>query len=261
MMDGNIYSISILNFNSEIGFFVKRPEFPSYISENFSQQITKFIFKNYLCKHPSQRYFYVSMEHSISSKLRAKISLTGKLCIIIIFSSLLDIHYVNLFHDGIKNTLYYLSGNKKIKMDDYRNEYLHLNKCLLNALYLINPNEKIMFKHSQENASERLLLGYYNIYFQRMFYTVQSIKKLIFNLEIQEYNKKKHEYNYIHKINKINDKAKFKLTPKLVGVFLQKKQKRKKIFLEIEENIVKENNDNKNDNKDNDKNIKNDNDK
>ena len=244
-MDGNIYSISILNFNSEIGFFVKRPEFPSYISENFSQQITKFIFKNYLCKHPTQRYFYVSMEHSISSKLRAKISLTGKLCIIIIFSSLLDIYYVNLFHDGIKNTLYYLSGNKKIKMDDYRNEYLQLNKCLLNALYLINPNEKIMFKHSQESTKERLLFGYYNIYFQRFFYTVQSIKKMVFNLEIRDYNKKKHEYNYIHKINKINDKAKFKLTNKLVGVFLKKKQNRKKMFLEEEkENKNKDKNNN-----------------
>ena len=249
-MEGNIYSISILNFNSEIGFFVKRPEFPSYISENFSQQITKFIFKNYLCRHPSQRYFYVSMEHSISSKLRAKISLTGKLCIIIIFSSLLDIHYINLFHDGIKNTLYYLSGNKKIKMDDYRNEYLHLNKCLLNALYLINPNEKIMFKHSQETTNERLLLGYYNIYFQRMYYTVQTIKKMVFNLEIQQYNKKKHEYNYIHKINKINDKAKFKLTHKLVGVFLSKKKERKKMFLD---EIKKEENE---ENKEN--NIKND---
>ncbi len=249
-MEGNIYSISILNFNSEIGFFVKRPEFPSYISENFSQQITKFIFKNYLCRHPSQRYFYVSMEHSISSKLRAKISLTGKLCIIIIFSSLLDIHYINLFHDGIKNTLYYLSGNKKIKMDDYRNEYLHLNKCLLNALYLINPNEKIMFKHSQETTNERLLLGYYNIYFQRMYYTVQTIKKMVFNLEIQQYNKKKHEYNYIHKINKINDKAKFKLTNKLVGVFLSKKKERKKMFLD---EIKKEENE---ENKEN--NIKND---
>ena len=241
-MDGNIYSISILNFNSEIGFFVKRPEFPSYISENFSQQITKFIFKNYLCRHPSQRYFYVSMEHSISSKLRAKISLTGKLCIIIIFSSLLDIYYVNLFHDGIKNTLYYLSGNKKIKMDDYRNEYLQLNNCLFNALYLINPNEKIMFKRAQETTNERLLLGYYNIYFQRMFYTVQAIKKLVFNLEIREYNKKKPEFNYMHKINKINDKAKFKLTNKLVGVFLKKKQKRKEMFLE-------EDNDNENNNK------------
>ena len=242
-MEGNIYSISILNFNSEIGFFVKRPEFPSYISENFSQQITKFIFKNYLCRHPSQRYFYVSMEHSISSKLRAKISLTGKLCIIIIFSSLLDIHYINLFHDGIKNTLYYLSGNKKIKMDDYRNEYLHLNKCLLNALYLINPNEKIMFKNSQETTNERLLLGYYNIYFQRMYYTVQTIKKMVFNLEIQQYNKKKHEYNYIHKINKINDKAKFKLTNKLVGVFLSKKKERKKMFLdEIKKEENEENN-------------------
>jgi hypothetical protein len=248
-MDGNIYSISILNFNSEIGFFVKRPEFPSYISENFSQQITKFIFKNYLCKHPSQRYFYVSMEHSISSKLRAKISLTGKLCIIIIFSSSLDIYYVNLFHDGIKNTLYYLSGNKKIKMDDYRNEYLQLNKVLLNALYLINPNEKIMFKHSQESTNERLLLGYYNIYFQRMFYTVQTVKKMIFNLETQEYNKKKNEYNYIHKINKINDKAKFKLTPKLVGIFLKKKEKRKKFFLEDE------NSNNIKDNKNNDEDI------
>ena len=246
-MEGNIYSISILNFNSEIGFFVKRPEFPSYISENFSQQITKFICKNYLSRHPSQRYFYVSMEHSISSKLRAKISLTGKLCIIIIFSSLLDIHYINLFHDGIKNTLYYLSGNKKIKMDDYSNEYLHLNKCLLNALYLINPNEKIMFKHSQETTNDRLLLGYYNIYFQRMFYTVQAIKKLVFNLEIQAYNKKKHEYNYAHKINKINDKAKFKLPNKLVGFFLKKKQDRKKLFLDEE---------NKNDNKEN-KNINN----
>ena len=245
MMDGNIYSISILNFNSEIGFFVKRPEFPSYISENFSQQITKFIFKNYLCRHPSQRYFYVSMEHSISSKLRAKISLTGKLCIIIIFSSLLDIHYVNLFHDGIKNTLYHLSGNKKIKMDDYRNEYLQLNKCLLNALYLINPNEKIMFKHSQETTNERLLLGYYNIYFQRMYYTVQTIKKMVFNLEIQQYNKKKHEYNYIHKINKINDKAKFKLTNKLVGVFLSKKKERKKMFLdEIKKEENEENKEN-----------------
>ena len=245
MMDGNIYSISILNFNSEIGFFVKRPEFPSYISENFSQQITKFIFKNYLCKHPTQRYFYVSMEHSISSKLRAKISLTGKLCIIIIFSSLLDIYYVNLFHDGIKNTLYNLSGNTKIKMDDYRNEYLQLNKCLLNALYLINPNEKIMFKHSQESTKERLLFGYYNIYFQRFFYTVQSIKKMVFNLEIRDYNKKKHEYNYIHKINKINDKAKFKLTNKLVGVFLKKKQNRKKMFLEEEkENKNKDKNNN-----------------
>jgi len=249
MMDGNIYSISILNFNSEIGFFVKRPEFPSYISENFSQQITKFIFKNYLCKHPSQRYFYVSMEHSISSKLRAKISLTGKLCIIIIFSSLLDIHYINLFHDGIKNTLYYLSGNKKIKMDDYRNEYLQLNKCLLNAIYLINPNEKIMFKHAQETTNDRLLLGYYNIYFQRMFYAVQNIKKLVFSLEIQEYNKRKHEYNYMHKINKINDKAKFKLAPKLVGYFLKKKEKRKKAFLD-EINNDKENN---NDDEENDK--------
>ena len=139
---GNIYSISILNFNSEIGFFVKRPEFPSYISENFSRQITKFISKNYLSKHPSQRYFYVSMEHSISSRLRAKISLTGKLCIIIIFSSLLDIHYINLFHDGIKNILYALSGNKKIKMDDYKNEYLFLNKILLNTIYLISEGDK-----------------------------------------------------------------------------------------------------------------------
>ena len=156
-MDGNIYSISILNFNSEIGFFVKRPEFPSYISENFSQQITKFIFKNYLCKHPSQRYFYVSMEHSISSKLRAKISLTGKLCIIIIFSSLLDIHYINLFHDGIKN-------------------------------------------------------------------------------------------------NKLNDKAKFKLTPKLVGYSLKKKEKRKKLFLDEINNKENNNDDEKKDKIDKNKN-------
>ena len=254
MKDGNIYSISILNFNSEIGFFVKRPEFPSYISENFSQQITKFIFKNYLCKHPSQRYFYVSMEHSISSKLRAKISLTGKLCIIIIFSSLLDIHYINLFHDGIKNSLYYLSGNKKIKMDDYRNEYLQLNKCLLNAIYLINPNEKIMFKNSQETTNDRLLLGYYNIYFQRMFYAVQNIKKLVFKLETQEYNKRKQEFNYMHKINKLNDKAKFKLTPKLVGYFLKKKEKRKKLFLDEINNKENNNDDEKKDKIDKNKN-------
>ena len=241
---GNIYSISILNFNSEIGFFVKRPEFPSYISENFSQQITKFIFKNYLCKHPTQRYFYVSMEHSISSKLRAKISLTGKLCIIIIFSSLLDIHYINLFHDGIKNTLYSLSGNKKIKMDDYRNEYLILNNILINALYLINPNEKIMFKIRQETMNDRLLLGYYNIYFQRMFFTLPDVKKMVFNLEIRKYNKIKHEYNYIKKINRINDRAKFKLTPKLVGIFLKKKEKRKNLFLEAKQkdNEIDENN-------------------
>ena len=241
---GNIYSISILNFNSEIGFFVKRPEFPSYISENFSQQITKFIFKNYLCKHPTQRYFYVSMEHSISSKLRAKISLTGKLCIIIIFSSLLDIHYINLFHDGIKNTLYSLSGNKKIKMDDYRNEYLILNNILTNALYLINPNEKIMFKIGQETMNDRLLLGYYNIYFQRMFFTLPVVKKMVFNLEIREYNNRKHEYNYIKKINRINDRAKFKLTPKLVGIFLKKKEKRKNLFLEEKQkdNEIDENN-------------------
>ena len=127
-------------------------------------------------------------------------------------------------------------------MDDYRNEYLHLNNCLLNALYLINPNEKIMFKHAQETTNERLLLGYYNIYFQRMFYTVQSIKKLVYNLEIREYNKKKPEFKYVYKVNKINDKAKFKLTNKLVGVFLQKKQKRKKMFLEEE----KENDNNNN---------------
>jgi hypothetical protein len=108
------------------------------------------------------------MEHSISSKLRAKISLTGKLCIIIIFSSLLDIHYINLFHDGIKNILYALSGNKKIKMDDYKNEYLLLNKILINTLYLVNPNEKVMFKSTQETINDRLLLGYFNIYFQRI---------------------------------------------------------------------------------------------
>jgi hypothetical protein len=243
---GNIYSISILNFNSEIGFFVKRPEFPSYISENFSRQITKFIFKNYLCKHPTQRYFYVSMEHSISTKLRAKISLTGKLCIIIIFSSLLDIHYINLFNDGIKNILYALSGNKKIKMDDYRNEYFLLNKILLNALYLVNPNEKIMFKNGQETTNQRLLLGYYNIYFQRIYYTVPAIKKMIFNLEILEYNTIKHEYNYIKKINRINDKAKFKLTPKLVGIFIKKKENRKKMFLEEEDKNEKENYKNEN---------------
>jgi len=242
---GNIYSISILNFNSEIGFFVKRPEFPSYISENFSRQITKFIYKNYLCKHPSQRYFYVSMEHSISSKLRAKISLTGKLCIIIIFSSLLDIHYINLFHDGIKNILYTLSGNKKIKMDDYKNEYLFLNKVLLNTLYLINPNERVMFKVGQESTNERLLLGYYNIYFQRIFYTVPAIKKMVFNLEIREYNLIKQQYNYTKKINRINDKAKFKLTPKLVGIFNKTKEKRKKFFLDEEDEekkLIEENN-------------------
>ena len=232
---GNIYSISILNFNSEIGFFVKRPEFPSYISENFSRQITKFISKNYLSKHPSQRYFYVSMEHSISSRLRAKISLTGKLCIIIIFSSLLDIHYINLFHDGIKNILYALSGNKKIKMDDYKNEYLFLNKILLNTIYLVNPNEKVMFKNGQESSNERLLLGYYNIYFQRIYYTVPAIKKMVFNLEIREFNTIKQQYNYYKKINRINDKAKFKLTPKLVGIFIKKKEKRKKIFFDEED--------------------------
>ena len=229
---GNIYSISILNFNSEIGFFVKRPEFPSYISENFSHQITKFIFKNYLCKHPSQRYFYVSMEHTISSKLRAKISITGKLCIIIIFSSLLDIHYINLFHDGIKNLLYALSGNKKIKMDDYKNEYLSLNKVLLNTLYLVNPFEKVMFKNGQETANERLLLGYYNIYFQRIFRTIPEIKKMIFNLEIREYNLIKQQYNYIKKVNRINDKAKFKLPNKLVGFYLKKKENRKKFYVD-----------------------------
>lgn len=244
---GNIYSISILNFNSEIGFFVKRPEFPSYISENFSRQITKFIFKNYLCKHPSQRYFYVSMEHSISSKLRAKISLTGKLCIIIIFSSLLDIHYINLFHDGIKNILYALSGNKKIKMDDYKSEYLFLNKVLLNTLYLVNPNERVMFKNGQESTNERVLLGYYNIYFQRIFYTVPAIKKMVFNLEIREFNTIKQLYNYNKKINRINDKAKFKLTPKLVGIFVKKKENRKKFFLEEEaEEEEKKEDENKN---------------
>ena len=235
-MEGNIYSITILNFNSEIGFFVKRSEFPSYISENFAQKITKFIFKNYLCKYPSQRYFYVSMEHSLNSKLRAKISLTGKICIIIIFSPLLDLHYINLFHDGIKNTLYYVSGSKKIKMDDFRNEYLSINKCLFNALYLVNPNEKVMFKPGQESINERILLGYYNIYFQRLCHATLTLKKLVFNLEVQEYNKIKHEYNYIHKINKINSKARFKLTPKLVGLFLKKKKKRKINLLEDDKN-------------------------
>ena len=172
------------------------------------------------------------MEHTISSKLRAKISITGKLCIIIIFSSLLDIHYINLFHDGIKNLLYALSGNKKIKMDDYKNEYLSLNKVLFNTLYLVNPFEKVMFKNGQENANERLLLGYYNIYFQRIFRTIPEIKKMIFNLEIREYNLIKQQYNYIKKVNRINDKAKFKLPNKLVGFYLKKKENRKKFYVD-----------------------------
>ena len=121
-------------------------------------------------------------------------------------------------------------------MDDYKNDYLLLNKILINTLYLVNPNEKIMFKVGQESTNDRLLLGYYNIFFQRICHTTPPIKKMVFNLEIMEYNTIKHEYNYIKKINRINDKAKFKLTPKLVGVFLQKKLKRKKMFLE-EDNI------------------------
>lgn len=235
-MDENIFSITILNFNSEIGFFVKRPEFPSYISENFSQQITRFISMNYLTKNNSQRYFYVSMEHSISPKLRAKISLTGKLVIIIVFSSALDIHYINLFHDGIKNILYQFAGSKKIKMDDFKNDYLEVNKCLLDALYLVNPCEKIMFKTGSFKNSDRLLMGYYNIYFQRLSYAVEATKKLVFNLEIRGYNKIKHEYSYNKKVNKISDKAKFKLNSKLIKIYENKKKKRIDEFLLEEDN-------------------------
>ena len=155
-------------------------------------------------------------------------------------------YWQHLFHDGIKNILYALSGNKKIKMDDYKNDYLLLNKILINTLYLVNPNEKIMFKVGQESTNDRLLLGYYNIFFQRICHTVPAIKKMVFNLEIMEYNTIKHEYNYIKKINRINDKAKFKLTPKLVGIFLKKKDKRKKFFLEEnEEDKEKDENNNK----------------
>ena len=69
---------------------------------------------------------------------------------------------------------------------------------------------------------------------------------MIFNLEILEYNTIKHEYNYIKKINRINDKAKFKLTPKLVGIFIKKKENRKKMFLEEEDKNEKENYKNEN---------------
>ena len=117
-------------------------------------------------------------------------------------------------------------------MDDYKNEYLLLNKILINTLYLVNPNEKVMFKSTQETINDRLLLGYFNIYFQRICHTTPPIKKMVFNLEIMEYNTIKHEYNYIKKINRINDKAKFKLTPKLVGIINKTKEKRKRFFLD-----------------------------
>ena len=70
---------------------------------------------------------------------------------------------------------------------------------------------------------------------------------MVFNLEIMEYNTIKHEYNYIKKINRINDKAKFKLTTKLVGIYLKKKENRKKFFLE-------ENDENKDEEKEKEKN-------
>ena len=232
-MDSSIHSITVLNFNSEIGFLIKRPEFTPQITNNYSKQIINFVKRNYLLKNDESNR-YTSMEYCLNKYIRSKISFVGKVCVIILFSPLIDIHYVNLFNDSLKRSFFEITNSKKIKMEMFKGPYLTVNGDLTNILDSINPSAEHIFSKSEKLTMSKLdksQYGYFDIYFQRFAFAEEGLKKSILSFNLRPYSKLKQEKKYREKLEKINDVCKLKCTRKMMNFYWKKKRKKREFFI------------------------------
>lgn len=251
-MDEKIYSISLLTFDSKIYFYQKRSEFLADLSQTFSKKIMDILRKNYLKQYLSKNNFYRHMDYTINSYIKAKISLIGKICTVILYSSNIDVHFINLFNDGMRMAICYLCKTKRIKIEYLMRRNLEVNQILMDTIYFINPNFRLLFKindYSIENAA----LGYYNIFFQRFSFGGNFIRKVVYNQCSEKFSKNKGELVYNRNLNEENKKISIKLNEKMKNFFIERKNK----FLEfnkIDKKLIV--NEEENNNKKHKKNIK-----
>ena len=224
MEDGTIFSISILTFDSKIFFLQKIPEFPDGITEIFSKKIMDIIRKNFLKDYLSNQLVYRHMNYFFNSLINIKISLIGKICVLIFYSTTIDINIINLYNEGLRMALVYLCRNKKIKIEWLMKRYIEVNQMIIDTLYFINPNFRFMFKKS-EYSQEIAQNGFFNIYFQRFFFANEKIKKLIYFISTKNYSKVKSELSYNKNVNNNIEQTTFTLNSKMLNKYKEYKQK------------------------------------
>ena len=223
-MEGSIFSIAILTFDSKIYFLQKIPEFPDIITVVFSKKIMDIIRKNFLKEYLTHQLVFRHMNYYFNSLINVKISLIGKICVLMFYSTTIDINLINLYNEGLRMALVYLCRSKKIKIEMLVKRYIEVNQMMIDTLYFINPNFRFMFKkteYSQEIAQN----GYFNIYFQRFFFANEKIKKLIYFISTKNYSKFKSELSYNKKVNNNINQVTFKLNSKILNRFKQYKNK------------------------------------
>lgn len=139
----NIYSIAILDFNEKIFFLHKRPDFSFESALNLSRNISKSIKANYLQDYIKKQYEFRLMDTIMTSKIKVKVSLLWEVCVIILYSSMIDLHLINLYNQRMIEALYMLCKTKKLKMDYLSKRYQDVNRVLEDTIFYLSPKLRI----------------------------------------------------------------------------------------------------------------------
>lgn len=141
-----IYSITILDFTEKIYFLQKRPEFSFESALNMSWNIGKSIKANYLQEYIKKQYEFRLMDTIMTSTIKVKVSLLWEVCVIILYSSMIDLHLINLYNQRMIEALYGLCKTKKLKMDYLIKRYQEVNRVLDDTIFYLSPKVRIGIK-------------------------------------------------------------------------------------------------------------------
>lgn len=208
-MEGNIYAIVIMNFNSKIFFCQKKTEFPMNLVIKISKNISKSVKTNYLQEYLQKQIEHRLLDSLMSPTIKVKLSLLWEVCVIMLYSPIIDLYLINLFNQRMIESLYLIGKTKKLKMDILTKRYHEVNQVLVDTIYELNPKERVNARINGGKFSISDMIGH-NIYFQKFNRGSGQMKSMAYLMSSKNFIKTKGEMQYTKVKNEKIDNLKIK---------------------------------------------------
>ena len=213
-MEEKILSIAIMDFDSKIHFFQKRPEIPLDLIFQICKNLSHNIKSNYLQDYLNKQAEFKLMDTSMTPNLKVKVSLVSEICIILLYTSLTDYFLINLHNQRMIEAIYNLCKTKKIRIEMLTKRSSEVNMILIDTIYFLNPRAR-----SFQKTLSFLDVDSHNIYFEKYSRATEKLRGTVYNHSLNKFQKMKGEMNVIKQHQEKGTVMLFKIEPKHIEVF------------------------------------------
>lgn len=213
-MEEKILSIAIMDFDSKIHFFQKRPEIPLELIYQICKNLSHNIKSNYLQDYLNKQAEFKLMDTSMTPNLKVKVSLVSDVCIIVLYTSLTDHFLITLHNQRMIEAIYNLCKTKKINITLLLKRSSEVNMILIDTIYFLNPRARSIQKNLSFSD-----VDIHNIYFEKYSRATEKLRGTVYNHSLNKFQKMKGEMNVIKQHEEKGMVVSFGIEQKHIEVF------------------------------------------